>query len=367
MSKNVTRNISLLKGITSTNYTGVYQKKTEKETKYIIRYTINKKTKTKVVGTKEEGITPQQASIERLKLIHEQKFRTLENSHEKYDFLTLYDGYLAYRKALIAKNTYKNLKSHKTKYYNFAFKNRDIRTIKTKELQLFANKLLEDKKPASVEKIVNGIKKFYRYLHEEGLIIKNEASKVVVPKYDNKVYFMLPPQKIRKIISYIQKISTPRDKAMFLFLLHGRRINEVLTLKWSSIDIPNKKYTIEFSKSKNRKNMLFHLEEFMVETLKELNQKTIFVFENPKTGKPCTYTTAFRIMQQLKHECGIEQMRIHDFRHLIGYLGINKGETLETIGGILGHSNIQSTQRYSALKTTKVQQGFRKVYKEYLY
>jgi integrase len=367
MSNKVTRNISLLSGTKSTEYTGVYEKDTGKDTKYIVRYTINKKTKTKVIGTKEEGVTGQQASIERLKLIHEEKFRTLENKTEKYEFIVLYNSYLSFRKPLIAHNTYKNLKSHKTKYYNDHFKGRDIRTIKTKELQLFANNLLKTKKPATVEKIVNGLKKFFRYLHEEGIIVKNESAKVIMPKYDNKKYFMLPGTKVNKIIKYIKNLECPKDKALFCFLLHGRRINEVLTLEWRNIDFQNKRYTIDYKYSKNRKTMIFSLEDFMIEALGLLNQNTKYIFENPKTKKAFTYTTAFRLMKLLKYHCEVDNMTIHDFRHLIGYLGINQGQSLEIIGGILGHSNIQSAQRYSVLKTNKVQQAFKKIYKEHLY
>ena len=59
-------------------------------------------------------------------------------------------------------------------------------------------------------------------------------------------------------------------------------------------------------------------------------------------------------------------MTIHDFRHLIGYLGINQGYNLEVIGGILGHSNIISTQRYSFLKVTEVQKAYKSLFKKYL-
>lgn len=44
---------------------------------------------------------------------------------------------------------------------------------------------------------------------------------------------------------------------------------------------------------------------------------------------------------------GIEYMRIHDTRHLLGNTMVNRGESLESIGAALGHSSVAVTKRYS--------------------
>lgn len=41
-------------------------------------------------------------------------------------------------------------------------------------------------------------------------------------------------------------------------------------------------------------------------------------------------------------------MRIHDTRHLLGNAMVNKGESLEYIGKVLGHSSTQVT-RYAKI------------------
>jgi len=43
-------------------------------------------------------------------------------------------------------------------------------------------------------------------------------------------------------------------------------------------------------------------------------------------------------------------MRIHDTRHLLGNTLVNRGESLENIGKLLGHSSVAVTRRYA--KTT---------------
>ena len=40
-------------------------------------------------------------------------------------------------------------------------------------------------------------------------------------------------------------------------------------------------------------------------------------------------------------------MRIHDFRHLLGFTMINNGVSLESIGKALGHKKPSRTEKYS--------------------
>ncbi|EOH0076292.1 tyrosine-type recombinase/integrase, partial [Campylobacter jejuni] len=47
-------------------------------------------------------------------------------------------------------------------------------------------------------------------------------------------------------------------------------------------------------------------------------------------------------------------IRLHDLRHLIGYIGINMGISLEAIGETLGHSSIGVTKRYANIKNETI-------------
>jgi len=46
----------------------------------------------------------------------------------------------------------------------------------------------------------------------------------------------------------------------------------------------------------------------------------------------------------------IDDMRIHDFRHLLGFTMVNNGVALEFIGKALGHKKPSTTQKYSNMK-----------------
>ena len=55
------------------------------------------------------------------------------------------------------------------------------------------------------------------------------------------------------------------------------------------------------------------------------------------------------LWKDIKKKLNIE-MRIHDFRHLLGFTLVNNNVPLEVISKTLGHKSIKTTQRYSNMK-----------------
>jgi len=73
------------------------------------------------------------------------------------------------------------------------------------------------------------------------------------------------------------------------------------------------------------------------------------VFTNPKTNTRFVDIPR-RFWEHIKEQTGINDMRIHDFRHLLGFTMVNNGVALEFIGKALGHKKPSTTQKYSNMK-----------------
>ena len=71
--------------------------------------------------------------------------------------------------------------------------------------------------------------------------------------------------------------------------------------------------------------------------------------ENKKTLKKYAKFPAAP-WKRLKEKCEITDMKLHDFRHLLGFTLVNNGVSLENISRALGHSKIATTQMYSNQK-----------------
>jgi len=72
-----------------------------------------------------------------------------------------------------------------------------------------------------------------------------------------------------------------------------------------------------------------------------------YVFPNPKTGKPLQHF--FNTWDRIRKIAGIPDVRLHDLRHSFASFLVNNGRSLYEVQRLLGHSQIQTTQRYAHL------------------
>ena len=358
---------SLLSLSSKTSYPGIYKKITSKGIAFIARYTVGKKTKTQIVGYEELGMNEYDAYKQRLNLIssHQLSLIVSKDKEEEKFFPKLFSQFVEFKKPFIAKNTFENYNSIYNRYICIDFKNKDIREITSNNLQVYVNSLLKHKRPSTVEKIASVIKKFYQYLQDNDLYRYNAASSLQLPKYDNKKYFSISKQDVKKIITYINNLESLKYQTLYYILLHGRRISEVINLKWSDIDLNKKFYNLHYYQTKTRKNQQYYLEDFQIaalQKLKELNINTTYVFENNKTKKPITYTSFFRIHNKLRSDLNMPDLNIHAIRHLVAFLIVNNGYSLEITAKVLGHQSISSTSRYAVLEMKQAKNAYNKVF-----
>ena len=369
---------SILSKAVKSNFVGVYTKKTKLGEAYIIRYTINKKTYTRIVGYAESGWTALKAFKEKEKIQQGTRiYEAEQESKNEYSFIdnkmtVLFKEFMDFREPFLAKNTIDNYKSIYKQYILNDFEMQDVREITYTDLQRYINSLLGKRRPATVEKIVSALKKFYQYLQDNGIYKYNPAKQVQMPKYDNKKYFTITKENVAKIVAYINTIENKKIKTIYMFLLQGRRVNEVLTLEWQHIDFASKMYNIDYSKSKNRKNQFFYLEPFQIKHLKELreldkeNKRYVFSSKSKSDNDTyLTYTTLFKHHKKLKKAVNLPDLNLHALRHMVAFLLINNGYSLEVTAKVLAHSNISSTQRYAVLEMNKAADAFRDISNKY--
>ena len=72
-----------------------------------------------------------------------------------------------------------------------------------------------------------------------------------------------------------------------------------------------------------------------------------YVVPNPETRKPfanlyCCWNTA-------RKRAGLPDVRMHDLRHSFASNLVNAGQSIYTVGRLLGHSQVKTTQRYAHL------------------
>lgn len=136
-------------------------------------------------------------------------------------------------------------------------------------------------------------------------------------------------------------------RGVYIWLMHGRRLNEVLSLKWEHIDLDKKTYKIVMASNKARKDMEYILTDYQLEAIGKPKKKG-WVFPAINDIKKALSKETMR-----NHDIGLFEggMHKHDLRHCIGGYLINKGTLKEVISVILGHTQNKSiTDRYAQVR-----------------
>lgn len=136
--------------------------------------------------------------------------------------------------------------------------------------------------------------------------------------------------------------------AIRLLILTGARRGEVLGLEWPDLDLGLGIWTVPPHKNKTRTKKRLPLSDkasLLLQAMKEgATSNLVFPTVNdtplPDINRPWRW---------LCDETKLKSLRVHDLRHSFASILVSSGETLETIGKLLGHKQHQTTMRYAHL------------------
>jgi type 1 fimbriae regulatory protein FimE len=139
-----------------------------------------------------------------------------------------------------------------------------------------------------------------------------------------------------------------RDAAAILLAYrHGLRAAELCALRWSQIDLRNGRLHVNRAKGGIESVHPLHGPE--LRALRPLQGSSPYVFVT-EPGTPVTPTWFLRMIQRTGRAAKLPfQVHPHMLRHSTGYKLANQGEDTRSLAHYLGHRNLQSTARYTAL------------------
>jgi len=269
---------------------------------------------------------------------------------------TIFEEYISLKRPLISLQTYRTNVGYYKNHIAPRFGDREINTIHYIDYQKFINDMLIDHKPKIVKNILVVLSTLYKYAKKMQYYTgDNIITYVELPRFDNKRYFTISKELQLKYIKALMSFDEPIYKDIFLFLLHGRRLNEVLDLEWQYLDLNQGIMYLPSAKNKSRKNLSFQLTDRLLEALKShrdiavQRQGTPFVtghvFLNPHTMK--RFSDLRKPFNRLLRRANLPKITMHEIRNLVTTYMVNELDSpIEKVSHTLGHSDITITQRY---------------------
>jgi integrase len=141
-----------------------------------------------------------------------------------------------------------------------------------------------------------------------------------------------------------------------LILLTGARKTEITRLRWSQVDLDNRRLVFDPSEHKTGGGIhakQIPLGEPAIALLAErrvAGDHSEWVFPSAADDRPLpdvTHPWQWARVLASKNGIDVTDVSIHDLRHTWGAMATSGGHALQTIGAVMGHRNASTTARYA--------------------
>lgn len=188
---------------------------------------------------------------------------------------------------------------------------------------------------------VYGLRNYYRIIG-----LKNRALKLPKVKHDTRLPVILNRTEMRELLS-APKLLKHRI-VLALIYSAGLRSSEVLNLKL--IDIDFERMSLHICQSKNKKDRVVPLSEYLAEGIKmyidEQQPKVWLINGTGKDGRFSSTGLRHILGSSLKNTNIQKKVNIHSLRHSYATHLLEDGVNIQKIQLLLGHSELRTTMVY---------------------
>lgn len=209
----------------------------------------------------------------------------------------------------------------------------------------------------TISRMLASMKAFFHYEFSRGNIRRDPAEFLKAPKVEKKVPTILTVDEVASLLNQPGG-STPkelRDKAMLeLLYATGIRVSELIGLKLGDVNIPigfitcrdeHRERTVPFGKI-TRQALEKYLGEARDFLLKGKESELLFV---NCSGTPMSRQGFWKIIKHYSAMAGIRgDITPHTLRHSFAAHLIGGGADLRAVQTMMGHSDMATTQAYTA-------------------
>ena len=210
----------------------------------------------------------------------------------------------------------------------------------------------------SVNRKIATLRKYFKFLLQEGVITINPASKINTPKAPKNLPVVVEEARLTQMLDD-KEIFTPdfkgtRDKLVIETLFGtGIRLSELMGLKETDINVYEGTLKVLGKRNKQRiipinnelKNLIAEYTELKKNQNFDNNSLTLLVTDKGADAYP---KLIYLIVQKYLSYISTQNKKSpHVLRHTFATTLLNRGADLNAIKELLGHANLSATQIYT--------------------
>jgi integrase len=220
--------------------------------------------------------------------------------------------------------------------------------------------------PGAANRVIALLSKMFQKAEEWGLRPEgsNPARRIELFEERKRDRF-LNGEELKRLSRTLQEAEREENPSAIaiirLLVLTGCRLSEILTLQWPFLDFEQSVARLPDSKTGAKVVRLGAPALTLLAELPRHNSPFIFPRTvNPSPNRkrrigPGHFVGIQRVWQRIRKDAGLNGVRIHDLRHTYGAWSVQGGVSLYLTGGLLGHTQPATTQRYAHLSDDPLQ------------
>lgn len=311
---------------------------------WYIRYTVNGKEKWESVGKVGEVTkTVAQSKLEERR--RQVRLGQLDMIGARVPTLSEFvEEYIEHVRDVVKKRSWsrdKELLSNLCRYFG----SKKLSEITPKNIEDYKRMRLGEVKPATINRALSCLRHLFNLAKRwKKFFGENPISQVEFLQENNQIERILTDEEEERLLA----CSAPHLRPIILCALNtGMRKGEILSLKWSNVDLQNNLITIESTNTKSKKTKKLFINSdlrgiLLEQKLKSGGSEYVFLGSDNKPIK--RLRTAF---ESACRRAGIKGFRFHDLRHTAATRMVENGKNIVAISRILGHSTLSMTTRYT--------------------
>lgn len=236
------------------------------------------------------------------------------------------------------------------------------------DLRFYLMYLKEEKNDSnsSIDRKLSGLRGFYKFLANEGIVSKNVFSLVNGPKKEKKLPRYFEYNELEELFNVCDDTPMGQRDLLILEMLYGTgvRVGELVNIKVKDIDLSTKSILIL---GKGNKERIVTYGEYCSDALitylndgyHRLNIKNEeYLFLNKNGGVITERGVRYVLEQIIKRTSLNKNISPHMLRHSFATHLLNEGCDLITVQKLLGHESIKATQIYTHVTTDRLKEVY---------
>lgn len=275
----------------------------------------------------------------------------MENVHKFLDYLKYEKGFSDY--------TIKSYETDLREFYDFALEDKiDIELVRKYLRKLYENKYSS----RSISRKVSTLKSYFKYLESEGIIKDNFMRLISNPKIEKTLPNYLNYEDLEKLLAFPNRSNKYglRD-ALILEMLYssGVRVSELANMKLNDIDFKERKILI-LGKGNKERYVYYGSKcaELLDKYLKLDHRESPYLLIGKRSDR-LNEREIRSIVTDTAKKAGIEvHVSPHTLRHTYATHMLNDGADLKSVGDLLGHESLSTTQIYTHVSNERLRQVY---------